>query len=553
MGETGRLTKLLNTFKNNAHDVDWRALFNLRLLGFSLNRAWVYLLFLGIGTSAMTWNGQPAPDITFMVSTIALCCTLFCAAGFSMAASRLLHRPGVRYAGPLLTALGTALLATSTIEGAPQMLLACIAGVTTGVGSGVIDMGYGRLYRDVDSRHTCLEAPLAFLLAAVVFFLTGDLASPVVSCLITMLLPLVSGGILFLYYDVWSASHEPTVRPVPMSAWRFALRVGACACLVGAADGAVRSVFMAANGVGASEFYHVPLVIASLITLALIWLCVLFSESFDLRGIYKFAVLIMAFFFQLLPIFVGTPLEHVLALAGYGTFNVLVWILLADITHTYRVDTFKVFGIGWGMITFGVFIGSLLGAFLCDVLAPFSPQALTSVALISTIAVLLSYMFVLKESDMVELTTIGELEEQTSDSAQAVAAGHGVHRQASSAGSVPGAAAQEAVTDADGMLLALDAGIASTAPGTHGERAMPDAEFKPRFVSRCNKVAQEYGLSEREAQIMILYAKGRSYARIQEELFISRGTLTTHLRHIYQKMDVHNKQELLDLIEERRD
>ena len=60
-----------------------------------------------------------------------------------------------------------------------------------------------------------------------------------------------------------------------------------------------------------------------------------------------------------------------------------------------------------------------------------------------------------------------------------------------------------------------------------------------------------YGLSDRETEIMTLYAKGRSYARLQEELSLSRGTVTTHLQHIYQKLDVHSKQEMLDLIEGR--
>ena len=37
----------------------------------------------------------------------------------------------------------------------------------------------------------------------------------------------------------------------------------------------------------------------------------------------------------------------------------------------------------------------------------------------------------------------------------------------------------------------------------------------------------------------------------EEDLYLSRGTVTTHLRHIYQKMDVHSKQEFLDVIEGR--
>lgn len=48
---------------------------------------------------------------------------------------------------------------------------------------------------------------------------------------------------------------------------------------------------------------------------------------------------------------------------------------------------------------------------------------------------------------------------------------------------------------------------------------------------------------------MVLLAKGRTRARIQEELYLSSGTVATHARHIYQKVDVHSKQELLDVIE----
>ena len=50
---------------------------------------------------------------------------------------------------------------------------------------------------------------------------------------------------------------------------------------------------------------------------------------------------------------------------------------------------------------------------------------------------------------------------------------------------------------------------------------------------------------------MILVAKGRSTPRICEELDISQGTVNTHLTHIYKKLDVHDKQQLLDVLEGR--
>ena len=47
-----------------------------------------------------------------------------------------------------------------------------------------------------------------------------------------------------------------------------------------------------------------------------------------------------------------------------------------------------------------------------------------------------------------------------------------------------------------------------------------------------------------------LLLEGRTISRIQETLFISAGTVSTHIRHIYQKTGVDNRQELIDLAHE---
>lgn len=64
----------------------------------------------------------------------------------------------------------------------------------------------------------------------------------------------------------------------------------------------------------------------------------------------------------------------------------------------------------------------------------------------------------------------------------------------------------------------------------------------------CNALAQKYKLSPRETEVFCLLAEGRSTARIREVLFIAEGTVNTHVRNIYRKLGVHNKQELIDLI-----
>lgn len=71
-----------------------------------------------------------------------------------------------------------------------------------------------------------------------------------------------------------------------------------------------------------------------------------------------------------------------------------------------------------------------------------------------------------------------------------------------------------------------------------------------RFGVRVDAVAAAHGLTARETQVLMLVAKGRTTQRIQEELGISAGTVNTHLDHLYKKLDVHDRQQLLDLLEE---
>ena len=55
--------------------------------------------------------------------------------------------------------------------------------------------------------------------------------------------------------------------------------------------------------------------------------------------------------------------------------------------------------------------------------------------------------------------------------------------------------------------------------------------------------------SPRETEIALLIAQGRDSAHIEKKLFLSRSTVQTHRMHLYQKLDIHNRQELLDIIE----
>lgn len=52
-------------------------------------------------------------------------------------------------------------------------------------------------------------------------------------------------------------------------------------------------------------------------------------------------------------------------------------------------------------------------------------------------------------------------------------------------------------------------------------------------------------LSFREQEILQLISKGKTYSSIASDLFLSKNTVRTHIRNIYEKLHVHSKEEAL--------
>lgn len=76
----------------------------------------------------------------------------------------------------------------------------------------------------------------------------------------------------------------------------------------------------------------------------------------------------------------------------------------------------------------------------------------------------------------------------------------------------------------------------------------PDLTESEALERRCKNLGAAHGLSKREVEILEFLCKGRSRPYIAETLYLSENTVRTHSKHIYQKLDVHTRQELLDLV-----
>lgn len=80
------------------------------------------------------------------------------------------------------------------------------------------------------------------------------------------------------------------------------------------------------------------------------------------------------------------------------------------------------------------------------------------------------------------------------------------------------------------------------------EITAPEKSLYGNIDKGCTAVGKEYGLSDREVEVLQLLCKGRSKSYIAENLFISENTVRSHTKNIYQKLDIHSKQEALDIV-----
>ena len=60
-------------------------------------------------------------------------------------------------------------------------------------------------------------------------------------------------------------------------------------------------------------------------------------------------------------------------------------------------------------------------------------------------------------------------------------------------------------------------------------------------------MAARYNLTPRETEVLALLAQGRSVPVIEEKLHLSKNTVKTHVRHIYEKTGIHSQQEIISL------
>lgn len=95
-------------------------------------------------------------------------------------------------------------------------------------------------------------------------------------------------------------------------------------------------------------------------------------------------------------------------------------------------------------------------------------------------------------------------------------------------------------------LLLLNANVWAQ---LRGMKVVPDAAGSDE-AARLRDASRVYGLTQRETDMLAYLLKGRSVPYIAKADSISENTVKSHMKHLYAKLGVHSRQELIDLLDE---
>ena len=399
-------------------------------------------------------------------------------------------------------------------------------------------VAFGEIYARLPARSAIVYAGLSYFLAWVGCSLVGELPTPLVCLLATVLPALI---LLFVMQPARIQDdgagltprgllHTPGVRvrfaDGPVGAGR---PVNVCSDLLADVQVALRAIplrvlaalaitYFAIGGTwaqaGSPTDYFSPamVLVAALASLAVMLVCLALHGRLQLAGIYK--VLMVG---QVLAAFLlsewEAPAQAAVVITLVGV-KIVAWLIMADLARVSGAS-------GVGTATVVYVMGCLAGhvgegvSGVIGVLGGVNQSAMLIVVVL-LLVIAAAFLFVPGGVSQKE-------RDSTNPAGTSGAGSREAFRGVSGAGDAGSPVREDATTD--------------------------PAQDDPR-EARVAELAGAYLLSERETDVFRLWATGHSLKYIQERLCLSQSTVKTHVRHIYDKTGVHSRAEIVALLDE---
>ena len=312
---------------------------------------------------------------------------------------------------------------------------------------------------------------------------------------------------------------------------KMLLKLATCAAVLGIMTGITRDLYFTSGANALEQAFQILNSLVPLAAALALLIGMTITREADIEALYRPTTLVCIVGFAIMPLAgADITLPYAIVTAGYTLFEILVWVILSEVASRFQFTSVQVFGFGRALT---LFVGVIAGASIAGTLTQLGigPHLFSIVAAVAIIGIsfLRTYVFTSADLALFERNLAGE------EAGAEQASEEGAFDEKGRVEDVPGSAAAD-----EGAKRKL-------ASPTERERAA--GPQKVPFQRKCAIIGDYYGLTRREVDVFRLIAAGRNCTRIQEELSISAGTVNTHSRHIFQKLEVHSQQEVIDLFQ----
>lgn len=226
---------------------------------------------------------------------------------------------------------------------------------------------------------------------------------------------------------------------------------------------------------------------------AIVMFCLLVARPERSSAVFRVGFLIMVAGIMMLPFFFGTDtflVSGAVIIAGYTAFDVFIWVAFSHVAHTRSKSPVKTVAFIRFVANAATALGLVCGVLLVGQEEGANPLAFQETTVVGYLVVI-AIVMLLSSEESAELLR----------------------------------SARPSPAQSTGMV------------GAMGETS----------AERMEAWLDGIGLTAREKDVADLLLQGRTQPWIAEALGISENTVGTHVRHIYQKAEVHDRQQLLDL------
>lgn len=399
-------------------------------------------------------------------------------------------------------------------------------GIVTGVAGTLCGSAWGARY-SIDFRHAPSIIILSFLFAYLIYLSISQLASGILGAIIVAALPLISMGVRteeaarrhHLSCEVFpSPVADPDSMPgeILAGSWEARLlpwRAMSAIILAALIGNFISSTIMGVSYEAADSLFAGGVAVCFLIAVMALVPFTAAEGGSAVLGLYRTTVTFAVAGLLIILVLreAGEAMGGALVQGCAIFLQVLVFVLVTQSTQREGLAPLLSFSVGQGLISAVVLVGNVLGKQFYRL----GNGDVNWLAGACAVGVLLLFIVVV-----------------------------GVKEDGAKVNNSEG-------NHTDSKKSHLDADRASKGTALVNANHSADASPAEDRMNSIGLFAESFNLTKRETEVLEYLVRGRSLPYIADTLFVTTGTVKTHVKHIYRKCAVSTRQELLDLFESR--